>query len=241
MKKTVSVILSLLMLLSFAACGKEAEKTNPQKTEAIYENTTYSKPEKTPLANGSLTPEISWELFDDGSLYVEGTGAMPDWAKIKDLAWRDRIHHIKSVYIGDGITRIGNYAFSYCQNLSSVYISETVTSIGNSAFIRCENLRAVRIPDSVTEIEAFAFAHCLSLESVNIPESVTLLGDTAFGGCSKIGEISLHKNITYVGEYCFAGWGENQIINIACDESYIKDNWHENWDINCSASKHISN
>ena len=153
MKKTVSVILSLLMLLSFAACGKEAEKTNPQKTEAIYENTTYSKPEKTPLANGSLTPEISWELFDDGSLYVEGTGAMPDWAKIKDLAWRDRIHHIKSVYIGDGITRIGNYAFSYCQNLSSVYISETVTSIGNSAFIRCENLRAVRIPDSVPKLK----------------------------------------------------------------------------------------
>lgn len=241
MKKTVSLLLCLFTVFCFAACGKQPEKTDAAtETTTDYKNYTYTKPDAALSASGNLGGAVTWEFYGDGSLFVEGSGSMPDWTKIKDLAWRDKINDIKSVHIGKGITAVGDFAFAYCHNLTFVYISETVTSIGNSAFIRCEKLTSVQLPDSVTEIEAFAFAHCLSLESVNIPENATTLGDTAFGGCSKIKEIRLHGNISYIGSYCFAGWGEEQSITIESPESYINENWNEDWDINCSASIKIS-
>ena len=43
---------------------------------------------------------------------------------------------ITDLVIPDGVTSIGNYAFSYCTGLTSVTIPNSVTSIGSSAFAR---------------------------------------------------------------------------------------------------------
>ncbi len=42
-----------------------------------------------------------------------------------------------SVIIPDGITEIGDWAFSYCTGLMSVIIPDSVTKIGNGAFSNC--------------------------------------------------------------------------------------------------------
>ena len=57
-----------------------------------------------------------------------------------------------------------------------------VTAIGEWAFSECENLRSVTIPDSVTSIGEMAFEDCKNLESVTIPDSVTI-GKGAFCEC----------------------------------------------------------
>lgn len=241
MKKAVSILLCLIMMFSFAACSEQPENAVSEKETSIdYKNYTYTKPDTSLTAQGILIGTVTWELYDNGSLYVEGEGSMPDWAKISDLAWRDKIHEIKSVYIGKGITAIGDFAFAYCSNLSSVYIPDTVTSVGNSAFIRCERLAGITLPGTVTEIGDSAFAYCLVLKSFAVPENVTSIGSSAFSGCTEIDEISIQLNVSYIGHGCFAGWTEEQKINVNNSESYISENWDEEWDSDCSASIHIS-
>lgn len=241
MKKTVSILLCLLTVFCFAACGKQPEKTDTVKDLASdYKNYNYTKPDAKITASGKLLGNVTWEFYDDGSLFVEGNGSMPDWARIKDLAWRDKIQEIKSVHIGKGVTDIGDFAFAYCRNLTFVYIPDTVTSIGDSSFIRCENLKGIYIPESVTQIGASAFAFCLNLEEVNIPENVTYLAESTFSSCTAVKELNVHNNISYVGKGCFAGWTQEQKLNIDNFQSYIEEKWDEEWNLNCSATLHIN-
>ena len=66
----------------------------------------------------------------------------------------------------------------------STIIPNGVTSIGQSAFSGCTALTSVTIPQSVTSIEDYAFSDCTALTSVAIPQSVTYLGIGAFSGCT---------------------------------------------------------
>ena len=83
---------------------------------------------------------------------------------------------------------------------SSTYtIPQGITSIGDSAFSSCDSLTSVSIPDSVTSIGDEAFSSCSSLTSVNIPDSVTSIGDYAFGDCSNL-TLTVPRN-SYALEY----------------------------------------
>lgn len=69
-----------------------------------------------------------------------------------------------SITIPTGVTGIGDYAFSYCTELSSVTIPESVTSIGNYAFSYCTGLSSVTIPDGTISISNTAFYMCSNLD-----------------------------------------------------------------------------
>lgn len=79
--------------------------------------------------------------------------------------WKRHNDLIKTVIIKDGVTTIGNRAFSEC-GLTSVTIPNTVTSIGLGAFDHCNSLSSVTIPNSVTTIGVAAFWHCSSITSI---------------------------------------------------------------------------
>ena len=51
--------------------------------------------------------------------------------------------------IPEGVTEIGDYAFSGCQSLSEVVIPEGVTKIDEGAFLNCKNLVKVSLPTSL--------------------------------------------------------------------------------------------
>jgi hypothetical protein len=53
---------------------------------------------------------------------------------------------ILSVVLPDGITRIGDQAFSGCGQLTNVMIPGSVTQIGDRAFESCESLTKIIIP-----------------------------------------------------------------------------------------------
>ena len=72
----------------------------------------------------------------------------------------------KNTIILEGVTKIGEGAFSGCTSLTSIVIPDSVTEIGRSAFWRCESLKKVSIPEGVTEIGDEAFGGCSSLESI---------------------------------------------------------------------------
>ena len=54
---------------------------------------------------------------------------------------------VTNLVIPEGITSIGDYAFSYCSSLKSITIPEGVTSIGKAVFRYCNNLTSVTFED----------------------------------------------------------------------------------------------
>ena len=62
--------------------------------------------------------------------------------------------NIETVYIEDGVTEIGKFAFWFCRNLKTITIPESVTSIGEKAFIFCEKLTISAPADSYAQAYA---------------------------------------------------------------------------------------
>lgn len=213
MKKIALVLMSAIMALSFASCAKKPETKPTEATPVIINDSfTPTRPDEDPVMLGVFDGGLTWELYENGSLYISGEGAMPEWTSVKDSVWRDRINTIKTVYINKGVTTVGSFAFTNAINLTAVYLSDTVTSIGTSAFQRCEKLATVAIPSSVTEFGAAAFGSCFALDSFTIPETVENIGDG-----------------------CFRGWGEGQKITVKNSESFVTENWSEGWKTDCEA------
>ena len=91
--------------------------------------------------------DLTWTLEENGkdmwnnptyTLKISGNGAMKNFNEIGvpniDTPWNNDRTAITAVVIGNGVTTIGNRAFSYCNSLTSVTISDSVTTIGQSAF-----------------------------------------------------------------------------------------------------------
>lgn len=78
-------------------------------------------------------------------------------------------------------------------------ISEGVTTIGQDAFSRFLNLTNLVLPKSLALIGSGAFAGCPSLAEVAIPEGVATLGEGVFDGCRGLERFSVEPgNSAYV-------------------------------------------
>ena len=151
-------------------------------------------------SSGTCGPDLKWHLTDDGVLTITGKGEMYGYSNRGP--WGSSI---KRVIIGDGVTTIGQYAFSGCNSLTSVIIPNSVTTIGNSAFSYCSSLTSVTIPNSVTTIGGYAFSSCGSLTSVTIPNSVTTIGGYAFSSCGSLTSVNIPNSVTTIEVYAFSG------------------------------------
>ena len=87
--------------------------------------------------------------------------------------------------------------------ITSAVIPETVTKIGNRAFSQCENLESVCLPSSLKEIGTDAFEFCKSLREIDIPASVNYIGDFAFFGCESLQRVSLPEMLEKISDRCF--------------------------------------
>jgi len=153
------------------------------------------------ILSGYCGDNADFTLTRGGTLHITGTGAVYSYNPSTARPWHKYCGFIRTVIIDDGITKIGNYAFSQFYNLLSVTIPDSVTIIGDSAFEYCKSLTSVIIPDSVTSIGDYAFRYCTSLTSVTIPDSVTSIGDLAFLDCTSLTDITVDAdNTTYCSE-----------------------------------------
>ncbi len=130
-----------------------------------------------------------------GTLTISGTGDMTDDYSAPSNNRRDEI---KAVIIENGVTSIGNYAFSGCSGLKDVYIPGNVTSIGNKAFRGCSGLTSVTIPDNVTSIGESAFEDCSSLTSVTLGKGLQYVDENAFEDCDNLDSVYISDFIAYL-------------------------------------------
>ena len=163
---------------------------------------------------------LTWTLDSDGVLVIEGQGRMKDWtwedvydnsSDFQRMDWHKYYNPevwannvINSAIVADGVTSIGNYAFSDCESLSSIVMPESVTSIGDYAFYYCTSLSSIDLPESVTSIGDRAFSYCHSLGSIDLPESVTSIGYEAFYDCESLSSIDLPESVTSIGDRAFS-------------------------------------
>lgn len=72
---------------------------------------------------------------------------------------------ITSLVIPDGVSTIGNYAFTNCR-ITSVTIANSVTKIGDYAFRNCSELASISFGNSINSFGKYAFQGCTKLSSV---------------------------------------------------------------------------
>jgi uncharacterized protein YkwD len=149
------------------------------------------------LDHGTCGDSLTWTL-NDGTLTVSGTGNMMNGSFCEDFPWPTAL--ITDVIIEDGVTSIGDYAFSDTP-LSSISISNSVTSIGDYAFSNTP-LSSISIPNSVTSIGDYAFSNT-PLSSISISNSVTSIGDYAFYDCDNLCSITIPESVAVIGDSAF--------------------------------------
>ena len=119
------------------------------------------------------------------------------------------------------LQRIGNYAFSDCNNLTGITIPAGVNTIGNYAFYNCASLTGITIPEGVTAISQYAFSGCTSLTGIIIHEGITSIGGNAFSGCTSLTSVTIGENVTTIGSNAFSGCSSLTEITIPANVTSI--------------------
>ncbi len=96
-------------------------------------------------------------------------------------------YNLKYIYNGETVT--GLELSGVDKEVVSFTFPEGVTIIGDRAFSGCNMLETITIPTGVTSIGEDAFNYCSSLTSISIPASVVSVGEDAFDGCSSLANI----------------------------------------------------
>lgn len=253
-KRVISFLLALVLVLNVAPMqgfGVEAHDHDHDHDHVYEENQVIpelSVPDDQPTSTvpengwdvkeeivdgvyhycGVCGDDLTWKLNrDTGVLTISGTGEMWDYSPQANAPWEEDSYWslIVAIVLEEGVTSIGDYAFSNLSYLENVTIPESVKRIGyrsfrhssirsvyipagvieESAFERCTSLTSLTVGQNVTQIGEATFKHCADLVSVTIEEGATTIGDQAFAGCLELETATTPKSVTELGDYLFKG------------------------------------
>lgn len=157
---------------------------------------------------------LAWTL-EDGVLTIADDSCMDDYDSAAQVPWNAKRSEITRVVLNDGVTKIPDFAFYGCTNLTSVEIPESVVSIGAYAFKKCENLNSIALPANLTQIGESAFYGCSSLTEVTFPAGIEQIADYAFARSTQLRTIAFEGNAPAIAAHAFAGVS----ANAACPEN----------------------
>lgn len=186
MRKFVSAVLALIILLSLSIWGASALEA---------EGFTYIIDDGKAVITGYRGSETN--------LVIPSTLKGLKVEEIEDNAFYQN-HSITSVTIENGVEEIGDKAFYNCTGLTKVTLPDSLTDIGDSAFSYCVYLTDVTLGKGIDEISNNCFSHDTRLESIVIPEGVVELEDGAFEECTHLKSVTLPKSLKEIGKYSFA-------------------------------------
>lgn len=153
---------------------------------------------------GRCSDNITWRLTGDYTLYLDGTGEMENLSS-STQPWKKYAKSIKKIVVSDGITSIGDYAFSGLGEASSISFSSVVVKIGVCAFADCESLEQIELPETVQTISNEAFKNCKKLKSVVLPQAASELGSGIFKNCTSLESAEIKAEKGTVPESMFFG------------------------------------
>ncbi len=161
---------------------------------------------------GKCGDNLTWKMKKRNSGYgydltISGTGPMWDYEYGSDAPWYKETRYVaKSLTIEDGVTTIGDHAFSYNtvqpEDGQQLVLPGSVTKIGAHAFENAKFEGALDL-SHVTKLgeDAFRGTH---FTAVTFGEGLKEIPDRCFAGCGRLsGEIDIPEGVTRIGEYAF--------------------------------------
>ena len=232
-----------------AEAAKEEEKVfrelmeDPNSVSALKKKWSYKK-----LEDGTL--QITSYKGDEEEVVIPATIGKAkvtsigkdafyasEYSRFKN--WEAR-RKIRSISIPEGVTEIGENAFSLCESLETLLVPASMKKIGTGAFNRCSKLRnkegfiifndvvydyvspkgkcdKIVITEGVKKIGEKAFYSKWSsdvlknVQSLILPESLEEIGESAFEGLSGLKHIRLPERLHTIGRRAFAESGLEKI------------------------------
>lgn len=180
----------------------------PGNATVIYTNLSWDVSKK---QDGSIiayyTVPDPASINTEYCIFVVGTGEMIDFQSQEGINWpRSSNNDVRStvtrIYVGDGITRIGNYNFAGFDKCVEVQIGHDVEEIGKYAFrddVKVPEFDLSTAKASLQNIEDGAFENCSGTSSVNL------------SGCSSLGA---------VGNGAFKNLADSSVVYVSTDYLY---------------------
>ena len=153
---------------------------------------------------------LTWELCGDGTLTISGSGAMANYNGY-NMPWISYKSQITKLVIEDGVTTIGEAAFSGCQSLNgNLTIPNSVIAIGSGAFFAARSFTDIKttgnlvIGNSVKTIGMQAFTDSWFDGTLTLGDSVETIGDNAFTSDKFIGNLIIPNSVKTIKAAAFA-------------------------------------
>jgi len=112
-------------------------------------------------------------------------------------------HPNRTIIIPNGIQRISNNAFEFCQSIETIILPPSLIIIENEAFFMATSLTSMVIPKSVITIGESCFKNCISMTSIEIGEISALPENFLYGTAIK--EINIPKSVSIINSDSLSG------------------------------------
>ncbi len=197
-KKSVSLLLSLLMIISvFTALPFTAGAVNTDVN-----------------STSETSGDFEYKVLDDGTAEITGYNGEATELEIPNELDGYTVTNIGqyaffctslvSVTIPEHAVSIGDWGFGGCSSLTNITIPDSVVSIGSGAFGDCTNLKSITIPDNVESLGGgTTFENCTSLKSVIIGNGVKSIWGNTFDNCTKLENVTIGKSVTSISTSAF--------------------------------------
>ena len=163
---------------------------------------------------GDLAGGLKWQMDATYTLTIinptpGSPKPMPDFNNWDEQPWESFRREIQAVTIEDGVSSVGETAFSGCTEMKSVTLPKSVTTIREGAFSSCTKLASVTLPADakLDTIGKDAFNGCAALTSISLPKSTTTIEDRAFSNCEALTSVTLPADgkLQTIGNNAFGG------------------------------------
>jgi len=231
MKKIISCLL-LLFICFFIT-----------KTKTFALDTETEKIPISEYANQKCGDKVFYYLEDNNkTLNITGEGMMYDYSLDNNnlVPWNSYLNTIEKVYVGSGVTYIGNYSFHNCVKLKTINISDSVTGFGEYVFSNCESLTSLSFSKNVISILDNTIDNCVALTSIVVDANNTKYDSRNLCNClietssntliDASNNSSIDSSIRAIKKRAFNGYKDYDYIFISKDITTLEDYIFEDCD-----------
>lgn len=130
-----------------------------------------------------------------GVMNITGAGEFIPYYQIQNTP--DTLgQKIKTLNIGNGITKIPNGAFYSNNNLKSISFSNTLTEIGDGNFADNSIITTLDFPESLKTIGSSSFSGLSNLQEITFHEGLETIKGQAFNDCPLVKNLVLPTTLT---------------------------------------------
>lgn len=129
---------------------------------------------------------------------------------------------------GMPVTRINEFVFAFCENLTEITIPGSVTFIDDAAFNICDNLENINISENNNifcsldgvlfnkeKTNLIKYPSGKKQEKYTINNEILKISENAFENCGYLIELTIPESVKYMGEWVISGSEKLKNINVS--------------------------